>query len=67
MNGNLETCPQCLGAVTYMEGKETKGFEYKNCTLCKGKGEVHPQLASDFLFSMNENNFDDDYEINNGW
>ena len=43
-----------------MVPKETKGFKYEKCTLCNGTGEVTSQLASDFIFAMNEDNFDDD-------
>lgn len=61
-------CPQCLGAVEIMTPKETRGFEYKECSLCNGTGEVHPQIYDDYLFSLDEDNFeDDDFEINNGW
>ena len=57
---NKVECPQCVGAKEIMVPKETKGFKYEKCTLCNGTGEVTSQLASDFIFAMNEDNFDDD-------
>lgn len=56
-------CPQCVGAKEIMVPKETKGFKYEKCTLCNGTGKVTPQLASDFIFAMNEDNF----ESNDDW
>jgi hypothetical protein len=53
-------CPQCVGAKEIMVPKETKGFKYEKCTLCNGTGKVTPQLADDYVFAMNEDNFDDD-------
>ena len=50
----LKECPQCLGAKEIMVPKETRGFEYKTCSLCKGEGEVAEELAEDFLLSLNE-------------
>ena len=55
-----EDCPKCLGAIILMEARETKGFDYCTCTLCKGKGYVPIQLAQDFIFSLTENNFNDE-------
>jgi len=46
-----------------MEPKKTAGFEYKPCSLCKGKGEVLPELEEDFILSINEDNF----ETNDDW
>ena len=60
-----QLCPKCVGAKTIMEPKSLgKGFEYKTCTLCKGTGEVTPQIADDFVFAMNEDNFED---FNDDW
>ena len=56
-------CPSCVGAKQIMVAKQTKGFEYKTCTLCKGKGTVVSQLAEDYIFSITE----DDFETNNDW
>lgn len=56
----LEICPKCFGSKENMEGKKNKkGFEYKKCNLCKGKGEVHPEIAEDYIFSLNEDNFEE--------
>lgn len=55
-----DECPRCFGAKEIMEPKETKGFEYKTCTLCGGSGIVSTQVAQDFIFSLNEENFDED-------
>lgn len=60
-------CPKCLGAKELMEPKKTKGFEYRKCSICNGKGTVNQELYDDYIFSMNEENYDDDYESNNGW
>ena len=43
-----------------MEPKETKGFEYRICSLCRGKGIVPDQIADDYVFSITEENFDDE-------
>ena len=53
-------CPQCVGAKEIMVPKETKGFKYEKCTLCNGTGKVTPQLADDYVFAMNEDNFDNE-------
>jgi DnaJ-class molecular chaperone len=59
----LEDCPKCLGTGDTMEGKKKKrGFEYKVCDLCNGKGKVHEEIAKDYVFSLNENNFEEDLE-----
>ena len=63
MNSKLVTCPKCLGVGELMEPKKTAGFEYKACSLCKGKGEVLPELEEDFILSINEDNF----ESNDDW
>lgn len=56
-------CPQCIGAKEIMVPKPDgkKGFDYKQCNLCKGIGYVNPELASDFELSLNEDSveFDD--------
>lgn len=63
MERNKTDCPQCCGAKTIMIPKETKGFEYKECSLCQGTGVVSTQLADDYIFSLNEDNF----ETNDDW
>lgn len=67
MSKNKTTCVKCIGAKKIMTPRETKGFNYEECTLCKGSGEVSIELADDYIFSLNEENYDDDYESNNGW
>jgi RecJ-like exonuclease len=64
---NAKECPQCLGAKEIMLPKETRGFEYKECSLCHGEGKVPNQIFDDYIFSLDEDNFDDDFEVNNGW
>lgn len=60
----LELCPKCIGAKEIMEPRSTgKGFEYKKCNLCNGKGYVDNVLAQDFELSLNEDNF----ETNDDW
>ena len=44
MKNKKVICPKCLGAQEIMEPKKTAGFEYKPCSLCKGKGEVLPEV-----------------------
>lgn len=62
MKNNKTECPACIGQGEVMEGKKTtKGFEYKTCDLCKGTGQVDSQIADDFVFAMNEDNFDDEW------
>lgn len=63
MQNNEEECPKCLGIGEVMESKKTKGFEYKTCSLCNGSGYVNNQIADDFIFAMNEDNF----ETNDDW
>ena len=47
-----------------MEGKKTtKGFEYSTCNLCNGNGVVSQELADDYVFAKNEDNF----ETNDDW
>jgi hypothetical protein len=60
---NKTECPKCLGAKELMEPKKEKGFEYKVCNLCKGEGIVPLDLADDFIFAINEDNF----ESNDDW
>lgn len=64
MNSNQTECPKCLGAKEIMEPKKTKGFVYKTCDLCDGNGYVSNQIADDFIFAMNEDNFED---FNDDW
>jgi hypothetical protein len=58
----LEDCPKCLGAIVIMEAKDTTGFEYNKCSLCHGEGKVPNEVAEDFIFSITEDNFNDNYE-----
>lgn len=63
-NNPLVECPKCLGINIIMEGEENKkGFKYRTCSLCKGKGVVPEQLSDDYIFSLNEDNF----ETNDDW
>ena len=64
MKSNLKECPSCLGAKEKMVPKETKGFEYKTCSLCNGHGSVDSQIADDFIFAMNG---EDNFETNDDW
>lgn len=59
MNG-MEDCPKCFGSKETMEAKDTKGFEYKKCNLCHGEGVVPNEVAEDFIFSITEDNFNDE-------
>jgi hypothetical protein len=59
MDNKLITCPKCLGAQQLMEAKQTAGFEYRTCSLCKGEGEVLLEIEEDFILSINENLIDD--------
>ena len=63
MQNNLVDCPKCLGTKEVMVPKQTKGFEYPTCSLCKGHGKVEEEIADDFIFAMNEENF----ETNDDW
>jgi len=60
-----QLCPKCIGAKEVMEARADgkKGFQYKDCNLCNGKGYVNPVLASDFELSLNEDNL----ETNEDW
>lgn len=58
--GNKVPCPHCLGLKQVMEPKPTHGFEYKECRICQGTGEVSQQLEDDYIFAMNEDNFEED-------
>lgn len=64
-NNKLVECPNCLGAKNIMVPNETRGFHYENCGLCKATGAVDPQLADDYVFSLDEtveiDNTNDDY------
>ncbi len=57
---NKTQCPCCLGEKTIMVAKETRGFNYKECNLCKGEGVVSTELADDYIFSLNEENFEEE-------
>ena len=67
MSNNIKTCPKCLGSKELMTPKKTRGFEYLKCNICNGIGEVEKQLYDDYIFSLDEDNFDDEHETNNGW
>lgn len=55
----FQDCPKCLGTGETMEGKKKKkGFEYNICNLCKGRGKVPDEIANDYIFSLNEDNFE---------
>ena len=56
-------CPQCLGAKEIMVPKDTKGFKYEKCSLCNGTCNLDPQLYDDYIFSLDEDNF----ETNDDW
>lgn len=57
---NKVECPVCLGSKTVMEGrKNSKGFEYKECNLCKGEGIVNIDIAEDYILSLDEDQIDD--------
>ena len=60
-------CPKCLGQNDVMEPREKKGFKYTKCNLCNSVGTVSQELYDDYIFSLNEENYEDDYETNNGW
>jgi DnaJ-class molecular chaperone len=60
---NQVECPKCFGAKEIMEPKKDKGFEYNVCSLCKGEGVVSEELADDFEFSINEENFKDNEDF----
>ena len=64
MKNNKTECPACIGVGEVMEGKKkTKGFEYKTCNLCNGNKVVSQELADDYVFAKNEDNF----ETNDDW
>jgi len=54
---NVE-CPKCFGAGEEFI-KETK---IQECSLCKGKGDVHSDLSEDYIASINViHTHDDDF------
>lgn len=56
---NKVECPVCLGVGETMEGrKDSKGFEYKECNLCKGEGVVNKEIEEDYLLFLNEDLID---------
>ena len=60
MENNKTECPKCLSTGETMEGrKESKGFQYKTCTLCNGTGVVSEEIEEDYLLSLNEDLIDD--------
>ena len=54
-------CPKCLSAGQLMEPKETRGFKYKDCSLCGGNGSVSQELEDDYILSLNEDNFEEEF------
>lgn len=60
MEKNKTQCPKCLELGEVMEAKPTRGFEYRKCNLCHGEGTVIQELADDFIFSINEENFEEE-------
>lgn len=60
MRKGLEICPKCVGAKEIMVAKEARGFEYKQCDLCKGEGYVTQELEEDYVLSLNEDIIDFD-------
>ncbi len=60
MGHNKVTCPKCLNAKTLMTPKKDVGFEYLDCNLCEGTGEVLPELEEDFILSLNESSLETD-------
>ena len=58
-------CPSCVGSTKVMIPKTNgkKGFEYTDCSLCKGEGMVSEETEEDFLLSLNE----DLLETNDDW
>jgi hypothetical protein len=67
MKNSMVECPKCLGVKEIMTTRETHGFKYEPCSLCDDEGLVTEELSSDYIFSLNEENYDDNFEINNGW
>jgi len=53
-------CPKCFGAQQIMEPKQDRGFKYESCSLCKGTGKVPEEISDDYIFSITEENFEDD-------
>lgn len=58
MQNNLTECPQCFGVKELMTPKKTIGFEYQTCSLCNSEGKINSEIAADFIFAMNEDNFE---------
>jgi len=53
-------CPKCIGTGEIMEGrKDSKGFQYNKCNLCKGEGIVDIDIAEDYILSLDESQIDD--------
>lgn len=57
---HVSDCPKCFGAKVIMEPRVTKGFKYVECSLCGGEGTVLNEIAEDYIFSITEENFDDE-------
>jgi hypothetical protein len=55
MSNNIE-CPKCFNTSEVFDTKN----KFKKCSLCKGKGEVHPHLSEDYISSINVINIYDD-------
>lgn len=45
-------CPKCLGSKEIMIPRETRGFKYEKCDLCRGDGVVPKELHQDFTNSQ---------------
>jgi hypothetical protein len=63
MKENFTQCPKCIGAKEVMVPKKTKGFKYEPCNLCDRQGVVNKEIADDFIFAIDEDNF----ENNDDW
>lgn len=51
-------CPKCLGTKEELLTRS----KFKKCTLCKGEGTIHADIAMDFVLSINpEINYDDEF------
>jgi len=54
---DLVECPKCLGTgelIVPEPNSNNKMLHNTECQLCNGKGKVHPDIAGDFIFSLNE-------------
>jgi hypothetical protein len=58
----MSQMPRCGSIIRNQNLKVDKGFEYKDCSLCRGSGVVTDILEEDFILSLNE-----DMETNDDW